>query len=48
MHEGTISVHWSDDDQEWVAIHSDFASLSYLDETPEAAIAGLVEILNGI
>jgi len=47
MNEGIISVFWSEADSEWVAIHSDFPSLSWIDGSPEAAKAGLVELLNG-
>lgn len=48
MNEGIISVFWSDQDAEWVATHSDFQSLSYLDESAEKAVAGLVGILDGL
>lgn len=47
MNEGIITVFWSDQDAEWVATHSDFPSLSYLDESAEKAVAGLVEMFNG-
>lgn len=49
MNEGIIEVFWSDEDKSWVAVHSDFPSLSYLDdESHEAAVVGLAKMLDGI
>jgi len=37
----TYRVSWSDEDQEYVATCAEFASLSWLDITPEAALQGI-------
>lgn len=48
MKRGTISIFWSDEDQEYVAIHSDYPSLSYLANAPAAALEGLLEMIHGV
>lgn len=45
MKRGTISIFWSDDDQEYVATHSDYPSLSWLEPTIEGAVHGLLRLL---
>lgn len=37
----TYRVMWSEEDQEHVGLCSEFPSLSWLEETPEAALAGI-------
>ena len=37
----TYRVTWSEDDQEHVGLCTEFPSLSWLEETPEAALAGI-------
>jgi hypothetical protein len=39
------SIHFSDEDQEWVATTSEFPSLSWLEESPVDALAGLVKLV---
>jgi len=37
----TYRVTWSEEDQEHVGLCSEFPSLSWLEETPESALAGI-------
>lgn len=37
----TYRVTWSEDDQEHVGLCTEFPSLSWLEETPEAALVGI-------
>lgn len=37
----TYRITWSDEDQEYAGLCVEFASLSWLDENPEAALAGI-------
>ena len=37
----TYRVTWSEDDQQHVGLCTEFPSLSWLEETPEAALAGI-------
>ena len=37
----TYRVTWSEEDQEYVGLCAEFASLSWLDGTPEAALKGI-------
>jgi predicted HicB family RNase H-like nuclease len=41
----TYRVTWSEEDQEYVGLCVEFPSLSWLDENPEAALAGIREIV---
>lgn len=41
-------IFWSDDDGEFVALCTEFSSLSYLDKTPQTALAGLIDTINGV
>jgi predicted HicB family RNase H-like nuclease len=42
----TYRVTWSEEDQEHVGLCAEFASLSWLDETPEAALAGIRNLVH--
>jgi predicted RNase H-like HicB family nuclease len=44
----TYRVAWSSDEQEYVGLSAEFPSLSHGDETPEAALAGIRELVAGI
>ena len=44
----TYRVTWSEDDQEYVGLCTEFPSLSWLDQTPEAALKGVREIVEGV
>jgi predicted HicB family RNase H-like nuclease len=44
----TYRVTWSDDDQEYVGLCSEFPSLSWLDQTPESALVGIREIVESV
>ena len=37
----TYRITWSDEDQEYAGLCVEFPSLSWLDENPEAALAGI-------
>jgi len=37
-------VHWSSEDQEWVGTSEDYPSLSWLADTPEEAITGIIRL----
>ncbi len=41
-------VHWSEDDQDWVAVCNAFRSLSWLSEAPERALSGLIILIDDI
>ncbi|RIR89282.1 toxin-antitoxin system HicB family antitoxin [Mycobacteroides abscessus] len=44
----TYRVQWSPEDNEYVALVAEFPSLSWLDEDPVCALAGLVELVDGV
>ena len=44
----TYRVTWSEDDQEYVGLCTEFPSLSWLDQTPESALKGVREIVESI
>ncbi|MEI6608150.1 MAG: toxin-antitoxin system HicB family antitoxin [Deltaproteobacteria bacterium] len=44
----TYRVTWSDDDQEYVGLCTEFPSLSWLDEAPETALKGIRKIVEGV
>ncbi len=41
----TYRVTWSEEDQEYVGLCAEFASLSWLEKTPEKAIAGIRKLV---
>ena len=41
-------VTWSEDDQEYVGLCTEFPSLSWLDQTPELALKGVREIVESV
>ncbi len=41
----TYRITWSEDDQEYVGLCVEFSSLSWLAETPEAALTGIRNIV---
>jgi predicted HicB family RNase H-like nuclease len=41
----TYRVTWSEDDQEYVGLCTEFASLSWLARTPEAALKGIRKVV---
>ena len=41
----TYRITWSDDDQEYVGLCVEFPSLSWLDDSPEAALEGIRKIV---
>jgi hypothetical protein len=41
----TYRVTWSDDDQEYVGLCTEFPSLSHLDESQEAALNGIIDLV---
>lgn len=41
----TYRVSWSDEDREYVASSAEFPSLSWLDASPEAALAGIRKVV---
>lgn len=43
-----FTVAWSSEDGEYVATHSAYPSLSWLDENPTSALRGLVNIMDEI
>jgi predicted RNase H-like HicB family nuclease len=45
MRKYTFSVQWSDEDGEHVGLCAEFPSLSWLEQTPEAALAGIRKIV---
>jgi len=44
----TYRVTWSEDDQEYVGLCSEFPSLSWLDQEPESALKGIREVVDNI
>lgn len=44
----SYSVQWSAEDDEYVALVAEFPSLSWLDKDPVRALAGLVELVDGV
>jgi predicted HicB family RNase H-like nuclease len=44
----TYRVTWSEDDQEYVGLCTEFPSLSWLDQTPESALKGIREIVESV
>ena len=42
----TYRVTWSEEDQEHVGLCAEFASLSWLEETPEGALAGIRNLVH--
>ena len=44
----TYRVTWSEQDQEHVGLCAEFPSLSWLDSTPEKALAGIRKLVRGI
>lgn len=41
----TYRVSWSEEDQEYIASCTEFRSVSWLDATPEAALAGVRKVV---
>jgi predicted RNase H-like HicB family nuclease len=41
----TYRVTWSEEDKEFVGLCAEFPSLSWLDESPEAALYGIRQII---
>lgn len=41
----TYRVTWSEEDQEYVGLCAEFPSLSWLEETPEKALAGIRKLV---
>ncbi len=41
----TYRVIWSEEDEEYVGLCSEFASLSWLAESPEAALSGIRQVV---
>ena len=44
----TYRVTWSEEDEEYVALCTEFPSLSWLADTPEEALQGLRQVVAGI
>lgn len=44
----TYQVIWSEDDREFVGLCAEFPSLSHLDETPVAALQGIMNLVKGV
>jgi predicted RNase H-like HicB family nuclease len=44
----TYRVIWSEDDQEHVGLCTEFPSLSWLGKTPELALIGIREVIEGV
>ena len=44
----TYRVTWSEDDKEYVGLCAEFPSLSWLDTTPEAALAGIRNVVSEV
>lgn len=42
----TYRVTWSEEDQEYVGLCAEFASLSWLDDTPEKALSGIRNLVH--
>lgn len=41
-------VIWSEEDREYVGLCAEFPSLSHLDETPVAALQGMIALVKGV
>ena len=41
----TYHIIWSEEDKEYVGLCTEFPSLSWLDESPEAALRGILQLL---
>lgn len=41
----TYRVTWSEEDQEYIGLCAEFPSLSWLEETPEKALAGIRKVV---
>ena len=44
----TYRVTWSEDDNEYVGLCTEFPSLSWLARTPEAALKGIRKVVEGV
>jgi predicted HicB family RNase H-like nuclease len=44
----TYRVTWSEEDQEYAGLCTEFPSLSWLDKTPEEALKGIRKIVQGV
>jgi len=44
----TYRVTWSEDDQEYIGLCTEFSSLSWLDQTPESALKGIRETVESV
>ena len=44
----TYRITWSEDDQEYAGLCIEFPSLSWLDENPESALAGIRKVVAGV
>lgn len=44
----TYRITWSEDDNEYVGLCAEFPSLSWLDETPEAALVGIRRVVSKV
>jgi len=44
----TYRVTWSEDDQEYAGLCTEFPSLSWIGKTPEAALKGIREIVQSV
>jgi hypothetical protein len=42
----SYEIFWSNEDNQYVAVCHQFESLSWLDDTPQAALQGLINIIN--
>ncbi len=42
----TYRVTWSEDDNEYVGLCTEFPGLSWLDESPESALKGIRDVIN--
>ncbi|MDA8419215.1 MAG: type II toxin-antitoxin system HicB family antitoxin [Desulfobacteraceae bacterium] len=41
----TYRVTWSGEDQEYIGLCAEFPSLSWLDESPQTALAGIMQVV---
>lgn len=44
----TYHVFWSDEDREYVGICHQYPSLSWLADTPDAALTGIMEVVSDV
>ncbi|MEG3437043.1 hypothetical protein V0288_07920 [Pannus brasiliensis CCIBt3594] len=44
----TYRIIWSQEDREFVGLCTEFPSLSHLDETPVAALQGIINLVKGV